>query len=143
MKKTQVAAGGDGTRRSGSKTVGEYFARVPQPARRILMHMRKAIRESVPRDAVEVISYRMPAFRRGQVLVWYGAFARHVSLFPGGSVLGAFEDELEELKTSRGTVQFPIDKPLPIRLIKKIVKTRVEQVNAKGPRRKRRNAGAP
>jgi uncharacterized protein YdhG (YjbR/CyaY superfamily) len=131
MKKTQVASVARATSRVTPEPVAEYFARVPQPARRRLAQMREAIRSSVPRDAVEVISYRMPAFRLGQVIVWYGAFARHVSLFPGGSVLGAFKDDLEELTTSRGTVQFPVDKPLPVPLIKKIVKARLGELRAK------------
>ena len=102
-----------------------YIARTPEPARRMLIKMREAIRASVPRDAWEVISYRMPAFRRGGVLVWYGAFADHVSLFPTGSILARFKDELSRFKTSKGTVQFPLDKPLPVALIKRMVKARV------------------
>ena len=133
MKKSQSGPRSITAKRGPAKTVAEYLARVPQPARRKLMQMRRVIRASVPRDSVEVISYSMPAFRRGHVLVWYGAFARHVSLFPGGSVLAMFEDELEQVKTSKGTVQFPIDKPLPVPLIKKIVKARVDELRAKKP----------
>lgn len=131
MTKTRVSAAGQTTSRAVSKSVREYFARVPRPARGMLTQMRQAIRSSVPPDAVEVISYRMPAFKRGEVLVWYAAFARHVSLFPGGSVLAAFEADLADFKTSKGTVQFPVDRPLPIRLIKRIVKARVAQVAGK------------
>jgi uncharacterized protein YdhG (YjbR/CyaY superfamily) len=113
------------------KTVGEYIGRVPEPARTALKKIRAAIRSVVPRETTEVISYRMPAFRHNGVLVWYGAFANHVSLFPGGSVLEPLKDDLAELKTSKGTVQFPLDKPLPLALIKRIVRVRVEQVEAK------------
>jgi uncharacterized protein YdhG (YjbR/CyaY superfamily) len=129
MKKTRIAGGGHTAKSEAPKTAREYFARVPLPARRVLTQMHQAIRSTVPPDTVEVISYRMPAFKRGHVLVWYGAFAHHVSLFPGGSVLRAFKDELRDFKTSTGTVQFPIDKPLPIRLIKRIVKARVAEVD--------------
>jgi len=97
----------------------------------MLTKMRATIRSAVPRDATEVISYRMPAFRRDGVLVWYAAFADHCSLFPGGSILRQFKDELVGFKTSKGTVQFPLDKPLPVALIKRIVKARVAEREAK------------
>lgn len=108
-------------------TVEEYFACAPQAARSALSKMRLAIRSAVPHDATETISYRMPAFRRDGVLVWYAAFRDHTSLFPGGSVLARFTNELAEYKTSKGTVQFPLDKPLPTTLIKKIVRARVAE----------------
>jgi uncharacterized protein YdhG (YjbR/CyaY superfamily) len=97
----------------------------------MLTEMRGAIRSAVPRDATEIISYRMPAFRRDGVLVWYAAFADHCSLFPGASVLEQFKDELAGFKTSKGTVQFPLDKPLPVALIKRIVKARVVEREGK------------
>ena len=93
--------------------------------------MRTAIRSAVPRVATETISYQMPAFAHNGVLVWYAAFADHCSLFPTGSVLQAFKDELKGFKTSKGTVQFALDKRLPVTLIKRIVKARVAQAEAK------------
>ncbi|HJZ73413.1 MAG TPA: DUF1801 domain-containing protein [Vicinamibacterales bacterium] len=102
-----------------------------EPARSMLTKMRAAIRTVLPRDATEIISYRMPAFRRDGVLVWYAAFADHVSLFPRASVLTQFKDELAEFKISKGTVQFPLDKPLPTALIKRIVKARLAEHEAK------------
>ena len=90
-----------------------------------------AIRSALPRDATETISYRMPAFQRDGVLVWYAAFADHCSLFPAGAVVQAFKDDLKGFKTSKGTIQFPLDKPLPIRLIQRIVRARVAQHDAK------------
>jgi uncharacterized protein YdhG (YjbR/CyaY superfamily) len=98
--------------------------------------MRAAIRSVVPREATETISYRMPAFRHNVVLVWYAAFADHVSLFPTAAVIEAFKDELAKLKTSKGTIHFPTDKPLPIVLIKRIVTARVAQAESKRGRRK-------
>jgi uncharacterized protein YdhG (YjbR/CyaY superfamily) len=115
-------------RRGAPGTVDEYLARVPEPAHSILEKMRAAIRSVVPPEATEIISYRIPAFRHDVVLVWYAAFADHVSLFPTASVIEAFKDELAELKTSKGTIHFPIGKPLPIALIKRIAKARVAQV---------------
>ena len=114
-------------KREAPSTVSEYVARVPAPARRVFKQMRESIRSVVPPDAREVISYGIPAFRRRRVLVWYAAFTDHVSLFPGGSILGKFTDELGGFRTSKGTVQFPLDRPLPIPLIKKIVKARINQ----------------
>jgi uncharacterized protein YdhG (YjbR/CyaY superfamily) len=126
-----------GNRRSASKraevptTVDGYLSRVPEPARTALKKMRAAIRSAVPRDSTEIISYRMPAFRRNRVLVWYAAFSDHCSLFPTGSIVEAFKDELKAFKTSKGTIQFPLDKPLPVGLIKKMVKARVADSDAK------------
>jgi uncharacterized protein YdhG (YjbR/CyaY superfamily) len=128
MKQAKSASRRPASKRNvAPKTVDEYLARVPEPARSTLNKMRAAIRSAVPREATETISYQMPAFAHNGVLVWYAAFAKHVSLFPGGSVLEVFKDELAGFKTSKGTVQFSLDKPLPIPLIKRIVKARVAQ----------------
>jgi uncharacterized protein YdhG (YjbR/CyaY superfamily) len=104
---------------------------VPEPARRTLSKMRAAIRTAVPAEATETISYRMPAFKHKRVLVWFAAFANHCSLFPTAAVVEAFQDELKGFTTSKGTIQFPADKPLPIALIKKLVTARVVQSDAK------------
>jgi uncharacterized protein YdhG (YjbR/CyaY superfamily) len=126
MKTAKSGARRSASKRSGApETVDEYLARVPEPARSTLEKMRAAIRSVVPREAAETISYRIPAFRHNVVIVWYAAFADHVSVFPTASVIEAFKDELAEFKTSKGTIQFPTDKPLPIALIKRIVKARV------------------
>jgi uncharacterized protein YdhG (YjbR/CyaY superfamily) len=131
MKKRKPVVRRPASRRKGPTSVDEYFARVPEPARSTLNQMRATIRSVLPREATETISYRIPAFRHDRVLVWYAAFVNHVSLFPGGSVLEAFRDELTGFKTSKGTVQFPTDKPLPVALVKRIVKARVAERAAK------------
>jgi uncharacterized protein YdhG (YjbR/CyaY superfamily) len=118
-------------RKAGPITVDEYFDRLSEPARSMLNKMRAAIRSAVPRAATESISYQIPAFKHNGVLVWYAAFGDHCSLFPAGSVVETFKGELTGFKTSKGTIQFPTDKPLPIALIKRIVKTRVVQHEAK------------
>jgi uncharacterized protein YdhG (YjbR/CyaY superfamily) len=136
MKNTRTGARrGDSNAKVGPSTVEEYLAGVPEPAVTALKKLRETIRSVVPREATEVISYRMPAFRHNGVLVWYAAFSNHVSLFPGAAVLAAFEDDLAGFKTSKGTLQFPTGKPLPIALIKRIVKARAEKL-------RRRNAAA-
>ena len=93
--------------------------------------MRAAIRSAVPLDATETISYGIPGFRHNGGLVAYAAFAHHCSLFPTASIVEAFEDDLKGFKTSKGTIQFPMDKPLPVALIKRIVKARVAEHEAK------------
>jgi uncharacterized protein YdhG (YjbR/CyaY superfamily) len=124
-------------RRSAAKTTGsqkdvaKYLARVPKLARSALNKIRAAIRSAVPREATETISYGIPAFKHKGVLVWYAAFSNHCSLFPTAAVIEAFRDELEGFPTSKGTVKFPLDKPLPIALIKKLVKARVKQTESK------------
>ena len=117
-------------RRTAPISVDEYFARVPEPGRSVLSKLRGAIRSVLPRDATEIISYKIPAFVRDGVIVWYAAFADHVSLFPRGSVLAKFKDELIGFKRSKGTVQFPLDKPLPVALIKRILKARLAEHRA-------------
>ncbi len=110
-------------------TVEDYFAAVPQPARNVLEKLRLLIRSAVPKDATEVISYRIPAFRRNKIIVWYAAFSSHCSLFPTAAVIAEFKDELKNYTISKGTIQFALDKPLPSALIKRIVKARLTRLD--------------
>ena len=126
-----------GNRRSAAKgngapkNVDEYLAGVPEPARSTLNKIRAAIRSAVPREATETISYRIPAFKYKGVLVWFAAFSNHCSFFPAASVVEAFKNELKGFSTSKGTIHFPTDKPLPAALVKKLVKVRVAQIESK------------
>jgi len=113
------------------KTVDEYLAGVPEPARGTLQEIRAAMRSAVPADATEAISYRMPAFKYKGLLMWYAAFAEHCSLFPGASVIAAFKDELKGYSVSKGTIRFPVDKPLPAALVRKLVKARIAEDEGK------------
>ena len=117
--------------RGTPKSVDEYLAGVPEPARTTLNKMRAVIRSAVPPESTEVISYGMPAFKHKKVLVWFAAFSKHCSLFPTGSVIEAFKSELKGFATSKGTIQFPLDKQLPSALVKKLVKARVAQSDGK------------
>jgi uncharacterized protein YdhG (YjbR/CyaY superfamily) len=110
------------------ETVDEYFANVLQPARSALSQIRAAIRSAVPPDATETISYAIPAFKSRKILVWYAAFSDHCSLFPTAAIIDAFEKELKGFSTSKGTIHFPIDKPVPTALIKKLMKARVAEL---------------
>jgi uncharacterized protein YdhG (YjbR/CyaY superfamily) len=108
------------------KTVEEYLARVPEPQRTTLKKVRAVIQSVLPEDATEVISYRMPVVKYKGMLVGYAAFADHCSLFGMSStLLGPMQEELKKYSTSKGTIRFPIDKPLPAALIKKLVKAAI------------------
>jgi uncharacterized protein YdhG (YjbR/CyaY superfamily) len=121
------------------KDVDEYLAGVPEPARSTLNKVRAAIRAAVPAEATEAIGYRIPTFRYKGALVAFGAFSDHCSFFPmSGSVIEAFKSELKGFHTSKGTLQFPLDKPLPATLVKKLVKARVAQNEQKETRRSTR-----
>ena len=97
--------------------------------------IRRAIRAVVPPETAEIISYRMPAFKHGRVLVWYGAFADHCSLFPTAAVLQEFKEQLKNFATSKGTIQFPSGQPVPSALIKEMVKSRIVRSKPKKPSR--------
>ena len=112
----------------GSAAVEAYLARVPEPAHTTLQTIRARIRAAAPKAATECISYGMPAFRYKGALVAYAAFKNHCSFFPmQASLLDAMKDELAGYRTSKGTLQFPVDKPLPAALVKKMVKARVAE----------------
>ena len=127
-KRSSVAKG-----KAAPQNVEEYLAGVPEPARSTLNKLRAAIRSAVPPEATETISYRIPAIKYKGMLVWFAAFSDHCSLFPTAAVVEAFKDELKGFSTSKGTIHFPLDKPLPIALVKKLVKARVAQVESKKP----------
>jgi len=114
--------------RKPQKTVEGYLASVPEPARSTLKKVRAVVRSVVPKEAEEVISYGMPAFRHKKIIVWYAAFAEHCSLFPTAAVIAKFKDELKAYTISKGTIQFPTNKPLPAALLKRIVKARLADI---------------
>ena len=114
-------------------TVEEYLGWQPEAARAKLEEMRAAIRAVVP-DATETISYQMPGFRyRGRVLVTYAAFRDHVSLFPmGGGVIDAMRDELAPHIGGKGTLHFALDAPLPVDLIQRVVRAKLQESTDRG-----------
>lgn len=117
------------------KNVEEYLAGVPEPGRSTLRKVQAIIRSVVPPDTVETISYGMPAFRYIKPLVAFAAFSDHCSLFPmNASLIKTFADDLKDFETSKGTIRFPLDKPLPARLLKKLVKARVAENEKKRKR---------
>lgn len=121
--------------KNGVAAVEAYLARVPEPHRTTLEKMRAMIRAAAPAGTEECISYRMPAFRYKGALVAYAAFKEHCSLFPMGSaVLDEFAADAATYRTAKGTLQFAVDKPLPSALVKKLVKARALQNEAKSRR---------
>jgi len=110
------------------RNFSEYLATVPTPARKNVVNMRSVLRSTVPRDAIETISYGIPAFKnKSGVLVWFAGFSDHCSLFPTSSVIEMFRRELRDFSSSKGTIHFSLDKALPIALIKEVVRARVAQ----------------
>ena len=112
-------------------SVEEYLNDVPTDKRIALEKLRKTIRSLVPK-AEEYLSYGMPTFKYNGPLVSYAAFKEHCSLFPwNATLIKKFEEELKEYKTSKGTIQFTVNKPLPVALVKKLIKERVKENEAK------------
>jgi uncharacterized protein YdhG (YjbR/CyaY superfamily) len=106
-------------------TVEEYLSAFPPATRRLLNEMREIVRKAAP-GAEELISYNMPAIRQHGVLVYYAAFKEHIGFYPTASGIQAFQKELSAYEYSKGAVRFPLDKPLPVTLVKKIVQFRVK-----------------
>lgn len=123
------------------KSIDEYHASFPAATQSILDEMRKTVSAVVPR-AEEVISYNMPAFKLGSVLVYYAAYENHIGFYPTPRPLEHFKDLLKNYKTSKGAVQFPVDKPLPLSLIRKIVKFRASEVLSKSTATKPKQPGS-
>ena len=114
-----------------AKDIDDYLARVSPEARATLEKLRKTIKSAAPK-AVETISYQIPTFKYlGKMLVSFAAFKDHCSFFPGAAPLVEHKDDVKGYETSKGTIRFPINKPLPAALVKKLVKTRMAE-NEKG-----------
>lgn len=107
------------------RTIDEYLDRVSPDKRAALQALRETVRAAAP-DAEECISYQMPAFRLNGMLVWFGAGVNHCAFYPGATV-AAFKDELSGFATSKGTIRFQPDTPLPTALVRRIVLARIEQ----------------
>src|SRR6476469_908673 len=120
-------------RKATGRTIDEYLRTVPADQRAALNKLRRTIHTAFPR-AEECISYGIPAFRLdGRVVAWFAAAARHCSFFPGG-VLDPFKSELADYETSKGTIRFQPDHPLPAGLVKKLIKARIAITAKESPR---------
>jgi len=105
-------------------SVDEYIAGFPGPIQNLLNTLRATIIKAAP-EAEEVISYSMPAYKQNGILVYFAAFKNHIGFYPTASGIEAFKEKISGYKSAKGSVQFPLDKPLPLSLIKKIVQYRV------------------
>jgi uncharacterized protein YdhG (YjbR/CyaY superfamily) len=111
-------------RRKGFKNIDEYIATFPENIQTILQELRQIIRDAAP-EAEEAISYQMPAFKLKGNLVYFAVFKNHIGFFPTSSGVEKFKKELSGYKISKGTIRFPLDQPIPFKLVTKIVKYRV------------------
>jgi uncharacterized protein YdhG (YjbR/CyaY superfamily) len=137
MKKSKAAKHVSARSSSAPKDIDEYLAGIPEPARSTLNKVRAAIRSAAPAETTEAISYGIPTFKYKGSLIAFAAFSNHCSLFPmSGSVIEMFKDELKAFQTSKGTIRFPMDKPLSAALLKKMVKARVAVNESKALKKK-------
>ncbi len=121
-----------------AKNVDEYLAAVPKEARTVLEKLRRTIKAAAPM-AAEVISYQMPMYKHHGMVIGFAAFKDHCSIFPGSAVMDAHKEELKRYSTSKGTIRFPVNKPLPATLVKKLVRARIKENEARAAKRKERS----
>lgn len=107
-------------------TIDAYIAQFPEDVQQIMQKIRAVIKETAP-GAIERISYRMPSFYLNGTLVWFGGFKEHIGFYPAPTGIEAFKKELSAFKGGKGSVQFPLNQPMPYDLIRKIVKYRVAE----------------
>jgi len=112
------------------KSIDEYISSFPEDVQDVLEKLRRVIKEAAP-EAQETISYRMPTFKLNGNLVHFAAYKNHIGFYPTPSGIDAFKKDLSPYETSKGTIKFPIDQPIPFALVKKIVKYRVNEVLSK------------
>jgi uncharacterized protein YdhG (YjbR/CyaY superfamily) len=124
------------TAEKSPRNIDEYIAGFPRDVQESLQQIRTTIRKAAP-DAEEAIKYRMPTFVLNGNLVHFAAFKNHIGFYPTPSGIEEFRDELSRYESAKGSVQFPIDEPMPLRLIEKIVKFRVREAQAKSTAKKR------
>ena len=118
-------------------TVDEYIDAQDESVKDILEAIRVTIKKAAPK-AIEVISYGMPAYKQDGVLVYFAACKSHIGFYPTGKGVAEFEDVLSDYKTSKGAIQFPLNKKMPLALITKIVKFRVKQNEQKVAEKKKK-----
>jgi uncharacterized protein YdhG (YjbR/CyaY superfamily) len=107
-----------------NKEVDAYIAGFPPETQKQLQSIRVCIQKAIPK-AEEVISYGMPAYKQGKVLVYFAGYKNHIGFYPTGSGIAAFQEEISKYKNSKGAVQFPLDKPIPKTLVTQMTKFRL------------------
>lgn len=119
------------------ESIDEYIAGFPRDVQAILKRVRATVRKAAP-DAEETIKYRIPTFVLNGNLVHFAAFANHIGFYPTPSGIEAFKDQLSSYTSAKGSVQFPLDRPMPLSLIEEIVRFRAEEARAKHAAKKRK-----
>lgn len=114
------------SKRAKPKDIGEYINQAPKVAQKKLREMRSAIRSSAP-GANEGLKWGMPAFSYKRILVTFAVFKNHIGFYPTPSAVKAFSEDVKKFSTAKGSIQFPLDKPLPLSLIRKITAFRVKE----------------
>jgi len=114
------------TQKNQFKTIDDYIKTFPNKTQKILETMRQTIRKAAP-QAIEAISYQIPTFRLNGNLVHFAAYKNHIGFYPTSSGTKAFKKELSQYKGAKGSVQFPLDEPIPYDLVKKIVRFRLKE----------------
>jgi len=124
--------------KSVPRDVDEYLAGVRKEARVVLEKLRQTIKAAAP-IASEVMSYQMPMYKHHGMVIGFAAFKDHCSIFPGSAVMDAHKEELKRYSTSKGTIRFPVNKPLPAALVKKLVKMRIRENEVRAAKRRERS----
>lgn len=130
MKPAKKATGASS--KSDAERIESYLTGTAEPARTMLEEIREIVRANIPAEATEAFGYGMPGFRYKGRLLFYGAFKNHCGFYPGSPpMMKALADDFHGYKTTRGAVQFPLDKPVPAELVKKILRLRVAENEAR------------
>lgn len=131
MKRSQNVGKGPGRMKREYGSIEEYIRTYPEDFQKKLIQLKDLVRKLAP-DAQARISYQMPAFFLKRNLVYFAAHSKHIGFYPGAGVIRAFKTRLSKYKNAKGSVQFPVDEPLPVELIGKMIKFKVEEIRKKG-----------
>ena len=107
-----------------AKNVDEYIAAFPADVQKVMEQVRESIKKAVP-QVNEVISYDMPGFKVNRVLVYFAGYTKHIGFYPGAAAIAAFKEEISDYKWAKGSVQFPLGRPMPLDLIARITQFRL------------------
>lgn len=125
---------------TAAKTIDEYIGGFPAEVRKVMQQLRATIRKEAP-EATETISYAIPAFNlNGSYLVYFAGFKNHIGFYPAPTGMEAFKKDFAKYKTGKGSVQFPLDEPLPLALIRKIVKFRMNENREKAAKKTKKGS---
>ncbi len=119
------------------KDVNSYIAAFPASVQKLLKQLRQLIKATAP-EAEELISYRMPAYKYHGVLVYFAGYKNHIGFYPGSSGIEGFQNKLKGYTISKGTIQLPLDQPIPVELLQEIIRFRIKENETKAAAKKKR-----